>query len=289
MRRETRGRQRAVPLWEECHMKLRRVCTVYFSPTGGTERLARALSGELAALFGLEEAFFPLTLPSGRGEPLSFGPQDLVVAASPVYAGRLPNKLAPVFAGLLHGEGAPSVALCAFGNRSPGDALREWLLLLEAGGFVPVAAASLACRHAFCDAIGAGRPDAEDFAALRDFARSAAPSLAGPAPRPLAFDRETPIAPYYTPLRTDGAPAKFLKAKPVRLAGCTRCGLCAGLCPMGGIDGATLEVTGVCIKCQACVRGCPAHALRFEDADFLSHVAMLRERFTGRAENAFLL
>ena len=50
-----------------------------------------------------------------------------------------------------------------------------------------------------------------------------------------------------------------------------------------------MEATGLCIKCQACVRRCPTHAKYFEDADFLSHVAMLEQNFTRRAENVILL
>lgn len=270
-------------------MKINRVCTVFFSPTGGTKRVACALAEQLAALLGIAAEYFSLTLPEDRQKTLCFGEQDLVIAASPVYAGRLPNKLAPEYARILHGSHTPVVPLCVFGNRSPGDAPREWLLLLENGGFVPVAAASIVSRHAFSDEIGAGRPDKEDLAALCDFARSIAETLAQPEVKPLDYDRETPLAPYYTPLKTDGTPAKFLKAKPVLLESCTRCGLCAEQCPMGSIDRETLLVSGVCIKCQSCVRVCPSHALRFEDPDFLSHVAMLREHYTARAENTFLL
>lgn len=270
-------------------MKINRICAVFFSPTGGTKRAACALAEQLAALLGVAAEPFSLTLPEDRQKTLCFGAQDLVVAASPVYAGRLPNKLAPEYARVLHGSHTPVVPLCVFGNRSPGDAPREWLLLLENGGFVPVAAASIVSRHAFSDEIGAGRPDKEDLAALCDFAHSIAETLAQPEVKPLDYDRETPLAPYYTPLKTDGTPAKFLKAKPVLLESCTRCGLCAEQCPMGSIDRETLLVSGVCIKCQSCVRVCPSHALRFEDPDFLSHVAMLREHYTARAENTFLL
>ena len=49
------------------------------------------------------------------------------------------------------------------------------------------------------------------------------------------------------------------------------------------------EVTGVCIKCQACVRKCTRKAKYFEDAAFLSHVAMLEQNFTDRKENALFL
>ena len=54
----------------------------------------------------------------------------------------------------------------------------------------------------------------------------------------------------------DGQPAVFLKAKPkTDLSKCTKCGLCSTLCPMGSIDAAdTSNITGICIKCQACVK-----------------------------------
>ena len=45
-----------------------------------------------------------------------------------------------------------------------------------------------------------------------------------------------------------------------------------------------LEVTGICIKCQACIKKCPTHAKYFDDPAFLSHVAMLEQNYTRRAE-----
>ena len=98
------------------------------------------------------------------------------------------------------------------------------------------------------------------------------------------------IGPYYTPLKTDKTPAKFLKAKPLTdWSKCCQCGACARACPMGSIDPKTMEAVGLCIKCQACVRKCTRHAKFFEDPDFLSHVAMLEENYTRRAENFILV
>ena len=58
---------------------------------------------------------------------------------------------------------------------------------------------------------------------------------------------------------------------------------------MGSIDRETMEAIGLCVKCQACVRKCTRRAKFFEDADFLSHVAMLEQNYTRRAENTVLL
>ena len=90
--------------------------------------------------------------------------------------------------------------------------------------------------------------------------------------------------------REDKTPAKFLKAKPLTDWGkCSRCGACARACPVGSIDKETMEAVGLCIKCQACVRRCTVHAKYFEGRDFLSHVAMLEQNYTRRAENLILL
>ena len=124
---------------------------------------------------------------------------------------------------------------------------------------------------------------------MADFAARIADKLAGEALPPLEVDRGE-IGPYYTPLKTDGTPAKFLKAKPLtHWEKCSRCGACARACPMGSIDPETMDAVGLCVKCQACVRKCTRQAKYFEDADFLSHVAMLEQNYTRQAENQILL
>ena len=47
-------------------MNIRRVCVLYFSPTGGTEKIARVVAGELAQILGLEPKYIPFTKPEER-------------------------------------------------------------------------------------------------------------------------------------------------------------------------------------------------------------------------------
>ena len=49
------------------------------------------------------------------------------------------------------------------------------------------------------------------------------------------------------------------------------------------------KVTGVCIKCQACIKICPAHAKYFVDEAFLSHVEMLENTYVERKEPTFII
>ena len=156
------------------------------------------------------------------------------------------------------------------------EALRELVLLLEGNGFQIAGAAAFAGRHAFSDQVGAGRPDQADLEEISSFAQRVAEKLAAETLPPLEMDRGE-LGPYYTPLKADGSPAKFLKARPLtRWERCTNCGACARFCPMGAIDPKNVaEVPGTCIKCQSCVRKCTHHAKYFDDPAFLSHVAML--------------
>lgn len=270
-------------------MNIKRLRVLYFSPTGGTETIARAAAGELGRRLGLKPEYISFTKPGEREREYRFGPEDLLVMASPVYAGRLPNKLTPEYKAKIFGEDTPVLPICVFGNRSPDEALRELVLLLEGSGFRAVGAAAFAGRHAFSDKVGQGRPDEADLKQIADFAAQAADKLVGDALPLLEMDRSE-IGPYYTPLKEDGAPAGFLKARPLtRWESCTACGACARACPMGSIDPNTMDAQGLCIKCQACVRKCVRRAKYFKDPDFLSHVAMLEQNYTRRADNVILI
>ena len=179
-----------------------------------------------------------------------------------------------------------------FGNRSYDNSLAELCAVLEADGFHTAAGGAFVGRHAFTDRLAEGRPDWNDRQELQNFAAAICDKVnhLTDIPTPIAVPGDA-TAPYYTPKGTDGQPAKFLKAKPLTdLSRCTNCGACARVCPMGAIDPKDVcSVPGICIKCQACVRKCTRHAKYFEDAAFLSHVAMLEQNFTEPKKNeAFL-
>ncbi len=270
-------------------MNVKRVCALYFSPTGGTERIARLVAENLAEKLNLKWKFFDITKPENRRKDYHFREDELVVMASPVYAGRLPNKLMPEYKARIFGEGTLAVPICVFGNRSPDESLRELMILMEDNGFRIVGAAAFAGRHAFSDQVGAGRPDESDLDEMEGFVNKVVHKLTESRIMLLETDHSE-LGAYYTPLKEDGTPAKFLKARPHTDADkCIHCGLCAEECPLGSIDAETMETVGLCIKCQACVRRCPVHARYFEDADFLSHVAMLEKNYKRRAENIVIV
>ena len=281
-------------------MKLRSVTAAYFSPTGNARRIVTAAAETVSGKTGVPFRTIDFTLPRERRAVHRFEAGDLLVIGTPVYAGRIPNKILPAVQTLFEGNGALAVPVMTFGNRSFDNGLIEMRNELEQHGFHTIAGAAFVSEHVMSDKLAGGRPDAEDFQAICRFALDVAAKIdalqEGPndgmavIPAPVSVKGEDPIPGYYRPLQADGTPANFLKAKPKTTDACTDCGLCAKACPMGSISREDFRtVTGVCIKCQACVKICPVQAKYFDDPVMLSHIRMLEEHYARQIENEVFL
>ncbi len=267
--------------------KVNRVLGLYFSPAGSTRKVVAFAVESLARRLGVPSVLQGYTTPRDRERWAPIAETDLVVWGTPVYAGRVPNKTLEFVDRLVRGCGNPVVLLAVYGGRHYDDALAEMAQLAVRGGMRVVGAAAMVSRHVFSSQLAQGRPDADDWRELEQFCarveveRADAPAVPGGAKE----------LQYYTPLREDGAPARFLKAVPfLREERCMVCGKCVDACPMGSIrmlPSGTPEVSGVCIKCMACVTRCPEDAWSFADEDFLSHIRMLESRCERHASNWF--
>lgn len=271
-------------------MKLGKIWAVYFSGTGTTRRTVERIAGGIASRLNLPAESVDFSRPAVRQETLRFGEKDLVVFGTPVYAGRVPNVLLPFLLERIVGGGALAVPVVLFGNRNYDDALIELRNILAADGMHPIAAGAFVGEHSFSRVLGADRPNAEDEALMDEFAARVAALAAGLDAAPVksvAVRGQEPLRPYYTPRDRAGNPINILKVKPkTDLSRCGSCGLCADLCPMGSIDPADVSaVRGICIKCCACVKGCPTGAKFFDDAGYLYHQHELEAQYARPAEN----
>ena len=271
-------------------MKLEKIWAVYFSGTGTTRRTVERIAGGIASRLNLPAESVDFSRPAVRQETLCFGEKDLVVFGTPVYAGRVPNVLLPFLQERVVGGGALAVPVVLFGNRNYDDALIELRNILAADGMHPIAAGAFVGEHSFSRVLGADRPNAEDEALMDEFAARVAALAAGLDAAPVksvAVRGQEPLRPYYTPQDRAGNPINILKVKPkTDLSRCGGCGLCADLCPMGSIDPADVSaVRGICIKCCACVKGCPTGAKFFDDAGYLYHQHELEAQYARPAEN----
>lgn len=262
-----------------------KVC--YFSPTGGTLQVAKHLAESMSKKLCVGVEYHSYTLPREREVMPVFDEGDVVVWATPVYAGRIPNKTLDYVRKALHGNGNLSVALVTFGNRAYDNALAELVGLMKDGGMQTVGAAAIVTRHVFSDTLGANRPNRDDILAIEHFAATVAEKVFS-----YSKDKDVIIKvpgeanpdKYYSPLNTTNAPVNFLEAKPLcNPELCTHCGKCMNVCPMGSveIDGDIPMFKGICIKCQACRLSCPTGAIAFTDPDYHSHIAMIERAFSA--------
>lgn len=239
----------------------------FFSPTGGTERVAQIIRREMGG------EFVNMTV---SAENTVCHSDELVFFCFPVYGGRIP---APVYERMEHmsGDHTPAVLTAVFGNRAVDDALLEMSELCRPRGFVTVAGAEMVAPHSVAKQYGSGRPDSQDIAALRSFLSSL---------RKLEAVREVPM-PGNKPYRAyEGIPLK-----PSAGRGCTGCGLCARSCPAGAIDPTDPHKTdkAKCISCMRCVSVCPSRARKVPAPMMLAASVRMKKLCGERKEASFIL
>lgn len=269
-------------------MKIKEVWTIYFSPTGTTEKIAKAMGEGLSHSLDAPLKAYDFTLPKMRENFPALGPDSLVVFAMPTYAGKLPNLMLP-YLDTMEGEGALAVAMVTFGNRNFDNSLAELWKILDSKGFTPFAGGAFAAEHSFSYTLGAGRPDGEDLQEVSRFSKALGESVKASALEELAAGRAEISgdgdAPYYQPRDRKGVFIDIRKVKPKTLKSCIRCGLCADQCPMGAIDKEDFSlISGICIKCGACVKKCPVKAKFFDDPGFIYHKEELEAMYGGERQ-----
>jgi ferredoxin/flavodoxin len=270
-------------------LTIQRIWAVYFSATGTTKKIVEHIAFATACELGAPVAVYDYTLPASRERFPAFAAGDLVVFGSPVYAGRVPNVLLKQL-DLLEGGGALAVPVVLFGNRDFDDALIELRDILGDHGFIPCAAGAFAAEHAFSTILGKGRPDDSDMEQAAALGKTAAQTIRGAASaaeiaRVAVAGTPRPYRGYYQPRDRAGNPIDIRKVKPLTGSSCDGCNICAEVCPMGSIDKNNVRgITGICIKCCACVKRCPKSAKYFADENFLYHQHELEEQYTRRAE-----
>lgn len=242
------------------NMRIKTVHAIYFSPCGSTARAVSQMARQAVSMLTAQWSSLDFTLPAAREQRYIFGPCDLVFFGTPIYAGRVPNKLMPFVRDGFLGNGALAVPVVTYGNRSFDDGLVELRNLLEGNGFHTIGAAAVVAKHSFSKTLGAGRPNEADEKRGAAFAGQVAQKAeqleAGERREPVQVPGTDPPEAYYTPLGIDGKPAKFLKAVP--------------------------KISEKCSKC-------PRQARFFDDEAFLSHRNMLEQTYTAAREAEYFL
>lgn len=267
-----------------------RLCTMYFSGTGRTETVLKALAKSISEKLHIENVehidFTPL---KNRDSVPTFGKDDIVILGLPTIAGRVPNLMLK-YLDTVMGNGAVGVAVMTFGNRSFDDSLMELSKIMDKNGFRVVAGGGFACEHSFSKILGKGRPDKDDLAQIAEFGEKIAEKLSKQDYSKVTVKGNDPIGPYFQPQDRNGNHIDIRKVKPKTNDLCTDCKLCAKLCPTGAIDfNDVSSIPGVCMKCCACVKKCPVSAKYFDDEGYLYHQTELEELYSRRAINEYFV
>ena len=224
-------------------MNVTRCVLAVFSPTGGTQKIAQAVGKGT----GLPVRTVDLCQ---NADACTIGPEELLVAACPVFGGRIPAVAGERLA-RLQGAGGPAIAVAVYGNRAYDDALLELKYELTAGRFTVCAAGAFIAEHSMVREVAAGRPDAKDAAAAQEFGEKVVQKVRQAAS---LSSVEVPGSPAYKEKKAAGAAPKAGKK-------CVACGQCAAVCPVGAIPPAAPNTTtDACIGCMRCVAVCPQNA-----------------------------
>ena len=228
-----------------------RLVAAVFSPTEGTSQAVRWF----AEAFGQEVLWLDLNRPEVRRQEVVLEERDVLLAASPVYAGQLP-PVEGLFQNL-RGQGNPCVLLAGYGNRHYDDMLAQLAYRLKKQGFFCIGAMTAIVPHIFAPKITEGRPSQEDRRAVEEFAQLIWERLEAPKRRRVKLPGNACPAP------KAARPVK----KELDRARCLDCGICAEECPAEALDRDTLDCDeSLCISCMRCARVCPANARSFDAA-----------------------
>lgn len=235
---------------------IEQVNLIYYSPTGTSRKIARAIGDGLKI-----NKITEIDLTFNENIVTSVDSNTLNIFAVPVYGGRLP-KIFLERLGNINGNNALCSIVVVYGNRHYDDALLELKNELLDRGFKPVSAATFIGEHSYSTKempVAQGRPDLYDLGMAEHFGKE-------------TIDKILSVKDYNDLIVPGNYPYKELKPSPkiapVSTEDCCSCGECIGSCPTHAIDfdseGKIHTDIDKCTKCCACVKVCPIQARKFD-------------------------
>ena len=233
-------------------MEILNIHRVYFSATYTTKKVVRSV----AESFKGNYADYDITQSLPETDIL-IGKDTLLIVGVPVYSGRVPLAATSALR-RFKGDGTPAVIVCVYGNREYDDALLELKKIVQQNGFKVISAGAFIAQHSIFPAIGYGRPDEKDRAAIKTFADKSKEFLTSVTDTSALPD-----------IKVKGNhPYKVPNSIPLRPKGdrkCNKCGICVELCPAKAIPPNAPRQTNkaTCFSCGRCIVVCPKHARHF--------------------------
>jgi len=270
-------------------MDIKSVSCLSFSPTGTTraiiENIAQGMQAEQIKMMDCTNRS------QREGDSFVFN-NDMVILATPVYYGRVPEEVVP-FLKTLNGQNTPVVLAVVYGNREYEDALIELHDISVAQGFIPVAGGAFIAEHSYSIAsrpIAHGRPDFDDIKKAQTFGSKIKEKLKTLDSLENIEKISVPgNIPYIEPknLHMIKQVRNTLSFTPETDADkCTQCNLCVEVCPTKAIDPENVSKIDKwqCMICFACIKNCPSEAKQMTDPHFNEAIQQLQMSCQERKE-----
>lgn len=253
-----------------------KIYNIYFSPTGGTKKVADMLG----SAWREEKQEIDLSVFGKDYTGYVFEKEDICIVGVPSFGGRVPEAALNAL-GQMKGCGARAVLAAVYGNRDFDDTLLELKEALTDAGFRCAAASAAVVEHSVMRQFGAGRPDEKDRAELQAFSKKIKEKLDGQA------EGKSVSVPGNKPYRSySGIPLKPKAGK-----SCTKCGICAAKCPAGAIPKSNPSEVDKekCISCMRCISVCPRKARDVNRILWKAASVKMKKTCSGRKENKIYL
>lgn len=235
---------------------------LYFSPTGGTKRVAEILSHAMA-----DDVVYVDLLKKNAPMP-DFTAEDVCILSVPAFGGRVPQAAIEKIR-TAHANGAKAMLVAVFGNRAIDDTLAELQDVAVSVGFEVIAAVEAVAEHSLVRKYGAGRPNEQDQEELARFAECILQKLQ-------SGNNTAPVIPGNRPYKEFHPSAMTLVVEDT----CVNCKRCARECPVEAIPMENVKTVDAekCFSCMHCVAVCPVQARNNSPTVTAALEERLRER-----------
>lgn len=272
-------------------MTAKKIAIVYFSATNVTHMYAEVMR-EAFLEYGCDVRLFNVTAYAARQEVLPIENFDGFIFGFPVFDDFSPSVI-NAWLTTLDGKGKRCTQFFTYGSRTTGYAHFNTKLLLERADFHVMFSAEFLGRHSFNVSgwnIVPDRPNKQDFALAREYARLALKSFSQKTPvvfqlqKPFGYDR------VMNSIKKQQKKAKRKWTHPVRIV--DECGMCRDCeieCPTQAFDADTgLSEPESCIECMHCVYICPEEVIKVDERmkdvcnDFLAFWHLTEEMMSAK-------